>query len=357
MQVKDNDLVAATHGRSFWILDNISPLREMTPEVMGSSVTLFKVPMAYRALGRGFGGGGSADLGKAAPDYLRISGDGIGMHETRQADGTMAATYVNAGMNPPKGVLVTYYLKQTPDGPVTLSFLDSAGRTIKQFASGGGQGRGPRVTAVAGTNSFVWDMNYPGPREIPVGEFLPLEWARARAPVAVPGMYKVRLSVGGKDYEQSFEIRKDPRIATTQPELQAQFDLMMKLREEITAVTEGVERIHTIREQVDAAAKKGQNAGVLDAANKLDSKLTGIEGQLVRLINHADPMMVPPKTLNIRLAALTTVVQSADSAPTKQSYDVFEYLSAQVSNDLKQLQAIEQNEVPGLLKMAGAPAQ
>ncbi len=358
MIVKDNDLVAATHGRSFWILDNITPLRQITPAVLESSVTLFKVPMTYRPLGRGFGGGGgAADLGKAPPEYLRISGDGIGMHETLQADGTIAPTYVNAGMNPSKGVLVTYYLKQKPEGPVTLTFLDSTGHTIKQFASGGRQERGARVTTAAGTNSFVWDMNYPGPHEIPVGEFLPLEWARARAPVAIPGMYKVRLNVDGKDYEQSFEIRKDPRTQTTQQELQAQFDLMVKLREEITAVTDAVERIHKDRAQAAAAAKQTQDGGVRDAATKLDGSLTEIEGRLVRLINHANPMMLPPKTLNIRLAALSTVVQSADSAPTKQSYEVFAYLSGQVSDDLKQLTTIEQDKLATLLKSAGVPAQ
>jgi hypothetical protein len=197
-------------------------------------------------------------------------------------------------------------------------------------------------------------MNYPGPREIPVGEFLPLEWARARAPVAVPGTYKVRLSVGGQDYEQSFEIRKDPRVKASQQDLQAQFDLMVKLGNEITAVTDGVDKIHKIREQVQAAAKQAQGrTDVQEAAEKLDGTLTGIEGHLTRLINHADTMMVPPKTLNIRLAALTTVVESADSAPTKQSYDVFSYLSGQANDELNQLETVEE-QLPAFLKMAGS---
>lgn len=359
MKVKDNDLVAATHGRSFWILDNISSLRETTPEVAQSSAHLFTVPMVYRTMNKGAAmwdpsGSNSAQLEKAGLDYLRISGDGIALHATREGDGTMAATYLNAGMNPPKGVVVDYYLKQRPGGPVTLSFLDSKGQVIKQFSSEAGQGPGPRVSTNPGTDRFIWDMTYPGPREIPVGEFLPLEWAHARAPVAVPGTYKVRLSIGGENYEQSFEIREDPRIKTSQQDLQAQFDLMIKLRDEITAVTDCVDKIHKLREQVNAAAKQAQGRpGVQEAAEKLVSTLTGIEGHLIRLIDHADTMMVPPKTVNIRLAALTTVVESADSAPTKQSYDVFNYLSGQVNDELSQLKMVEQ-QLPGFLKMAGS---
>jgi photosystem II stability/assembly factor-like uncharacterized protein len=361
MRVKDNDLVAATHGRSFWILDNISSLREITPEVTQSSVHLFTVPVAYRSVAREAAmwdpsaSGNPAQFEKAGPDYLRISGDGIALRPTQQGDGTMAATYVNAGLNPPKGVVVDYYLKQKPEGLVTLSFLDTGGRVIKQFTSEPAQGRGPRVSTAPGTNRFVWDMAYPGPREIPVGDFLPLEWAHARVPIAVPGIYKVRLSAGEQDYEQSFEIKEDPRIKVSQPDLQAQFDLMVKLRDEITAVTDCVDRIHKIRAQVKAAAQQAQGRpGVQEAADKLDSTLTGIEGHLVRLINHADPMLVPPKTINIRLAALTTVVESADSAPTKQSYDVFNYLSGQANDGLNQLKTVEQQQLPEFLKLAGS---
>ncbi|HVC92060.1 MAG TPA: hypothetical protein VND64_00125 [Pirellulales bacterium] len=357
MMVKDNDLVAATHGRAFWILDGLNVLREMTSKVTASSVHLFTLSVAYRMMGGGYGGRGFNQLQKFGPEYLRISGDGIALHETKQGDETMGATYLNAGTNPPKGIVVTYYVKQKPDGPVTLTFMDSKGQVIKQFSSEAGGRLGPRVETAAGTDEFVWDMTYPSPREVPVGPFLPLEWARARAPIAVPGTYKVRLSVGGQNYEQSFEIRKDPRIKATQQDLQAQFDLMIKINDEVTVVTDGVDRIHQIRRQVDAAVSQVQGrAAVTEAAKQLDDTLTGIEGHLTRLINPTDSMMVPPKTLNIRLAELTTVVESADAAPTQQSYDVFKYLSGQANNELVQLKAVEQQQLPSFLKLAGSSA-
>ncbi len=357
MKVKDNDLIAATHGRAFWILDGINSLREITPEVTQSSVHLFTVPMAYRSMEGGFGGGRFAQLEKAGPGYVRISGDGIALHETREADGTMTATYLNAGMNPPKGVVVTYYLKQKPDGPVTLTFLDSNGKVIKQFSSGAGQEREPRVSTAPGTNRFVWDMNYPSTRQLPRGGFSAIEWANARAPVAVPGTYKVRLSVGGQDYEQSFVIREDPRVNVSQQDLQAQFDLMMKIGSEINTVTDTVHQIQKARAQVEAAAKQAQGrTDVQEAATKLDAALTGVESNLLRMVNPADPMIAPPKTVNIRLAALTDVVESADAVPTKQSYDVFDVLSGQVNEAQNQLKPILEQQLPAFLKMAGSSA-
>ena len=355
MRVKDNDLIAATHGRAFWILDDISPLREVTPEVTQSAVHLFDVPVTYRLMAGGFGGGGFGQMEKAGPEFLRVSGDGIALHETQEADGTMTATYLNAGMNPPRGVVVTYYLKQKPEGPVTVTFLDSRGQEIEHFSSG--QQGGPRVPAAAGTNRFVWNMDYPNARQLPRDGFAAVEWENARAPLAVPGSYKVRLSVGGQDYERDCEIREDPRVNVSQQDLQAQFDLMLKIRDEINTVTDTVNQIRKVREQVEAAAKQAQGRpGVQEAATKLEGALAGVEGELVRMINPVDPMMVHPKTLNIRLAALTTVVESADAVPTKQSYDVFDYLTGQVNDELNQLKPILQQQLPAFLQMAGSSA-
>jgi hypothetical protein len=136
---------------------------------------------------------------------------------------------------------------------------------------------------------------------------------------------------------------------------------MIKLTDKITAVTDGVDEIHKFREQVKAVAKQAPDRpGAQEAADKLDGALSSIEGNLTRLINRTDPIMVPPKALNIRLAALTTVVQSADSRPTKQSYDEFTYLSGQENDELNQLKMVEQQQLPAFLKMVGSspnPAQ
>jgi photosystem II stability/assembly factor-like uncharacterized protein len=359
MMVKNNDLIAATHGRSFWILDGLNVLRELTPVVNHSSVHLFSVPVTYRAMGGGGGGeGGGGPLGRQTPSSdVRISGVGIALHQTRQADGSIEPTYLNAGTNPPKGVVVSYYLKQKPDGPVTLAFMDAKGQGIQQFSSEEGVRLGTRVKIAPGTNQFVWDMAYPDAKELSRGDFSGIEWANARSPMAVPGTYKVRLSVGGQNYEQSFVIREDPRVDATQQDLQAQFDLMMKIQAEINTVTDTVHQIDEAREQVVAVAKQAHGrSDVESAAAKLSTALYGVESDLVRMIDPAHPMFVHPKTVNLRLAELTTVVEGSDAVPTRQSYDVFDLLSSQTADAQKHLKPILGDQLPALLKMAGGGA-
>ena len=354
--VKDNDLVAGTHGRAFWILDDLTPLREMTREVTEAPAHLFKVLPTYRLLGgRGSGGGGGGPA--SGPDYLRISGDGIALHETRRADGTVARTYLNAGNNPAAGVVVTYYLKQKPEDDVSLTFLDANNQVIRQLSSAGSEGGGPGVPAAPGTNRFVWDMTYPGAREIPPGQFLPLEWARAQLPVAPPGRYKVRLHAGGRDYEQTFEIRKDPRVSATEQDLRAQFALMLQVRDKLSQVTDAVNEVRKVRGEVAQAAKRmGVGSGAqaaTEAAAKLDARLVEIEGTLTRLLG-PNPMRVPPKTLNIRLATLTAVVQSSDEAPPRQAYDVFEDLAGRADAQLTELKNLKEREISEFMKMVAA---
>jgi hypothetical protein len=354
MKVKNDDLIAATHGRAFWILDGLHVLREISPEVTSAAVHLFTVPLTHRLMGPGFDFDNLGTHEKHGADFVRTMGDGAALHQTRQADGSVAVTFLDAGTNPPKGVVVTYYLQQKPDGRVTLTFMDSQGKVIERFSSGSSEGSGPQVGTEAGTNRFVWDMNYPNATQLPQAVYAEEERSDARAAVAVPGTYKVRLSVGGQDYEQSFVIQEDPRVAVTQQALQAQFDLMMKIDAQIDSVADAVQRIQRARDQVAAVKKQAQrNRRVQAAADKLDAELHDVQGVLVRMIDPAHPMYMPPKTVNMRLQELTTVVESADAAPTRQSYEVFDLLSRQATSALNRLQPLLDQQLPALLKKAG----
>jgi photosystem II stability/assembly factor-like uncharacterized protein len=354
MKVKNDDLIAATHGRAFWILDGLHVLREITPEVTASSAHLFTVPLAYRLMGPGFDFSRLGVSAKAGPAYVRILEDGIALHARREADGSVETTYLNAGTNPPKGVVVTYYLGQKPNGPVTLTFMDSRGKVIKQFSGASGERFGPQVSALPGTNRFVWDMTYPNAKELPQRAFAAEERGDARAAVAVPGQYKVRLSVGGSNYERSFVIKEDPRVDVTQRDLEAQFDLMMRIDAQVDEVTDTVQRIQKARAQVAAVKKRAQGRSEVEAAaDRLDAALYGVESNLVRMIDPAHPMYMHPKTVNIRLQELTTVVESADAAPTRQSYAVFNVLSGQMKDALSTLKPLLDEQLPKLLKAAG----
>ncbi len=335
--VKDNDLVAATHGRALWILDNLTTLREIDSDVTASSVHLFRVDPMYRLLGGEHEGGGSQSA-NFGPDYLRISGDGIALHVSRGPDGALHRTYLNAGNNPPNGVVITYYLKQKPQGDISLSFFDANNKLIRQFTSTlqPGDRRAP-LSAEPGTNEFVWDTAYPGAEEITAGPFLPLEWAHALPPVAPPGTYKVRLRVGGEDYEQQFEIRKDPRVSASLEDLQRQFALMLEIHKKLGEITNSVTEIRALRSHLDDAlhhAPSGSHEAA--TATQLNKELRDIEGTLTRLLG-PNPMFLPPKTLNIKFAALTVVVQSSDTAPTQQAYDVFNDLSSRLDTQTARL--------------------
>jgi hypothetical protein len=349
--VKDNDLVAGTFGRAIWILDDLTPLREISRQVSQADAHLFGVPPAYRLIGggRGFGRGANVD-----PQYLRIGSDSIAIQEVRKPDGRTVRTVLNGGQSPAPGVWMSYHLKQKPDGTVSLTFLDGKNQVIRTYTNGATDESGPRVPAQPGTNRFIWDMTYPNARELSPGPLTRLEWARAMPPVAPPGTYKVQLRVNGQVYEQPFEIRKDPRITASQQDLEAQFAFTVKIRDRLSEVTDAVNELRKARGQVEEAetAAAGR-AEVQAAAARVKEKLLAIEGILTRLPGSSS-MQVPPKTLNIRLAALTSVVQSADEVPTRQSYEVFDSLSARVAIELTQLKEVTSREVPNFLKMSGA---
>ncbi len=341
MQVKNDDLVISTQGRAFWILDDLTPLHQLTDEVAKADMYLFKPRKTVRM--RGFGG-------------FRIP--------------------TNVGENPPNGVMVFYYLKEKPEGEIKLEFLDADGNVIRTFKSKKkkegqpedvfarffGRGREPNVSKEKGMNRFVWDMRYPGASRVK-GAVL---WAaELRGPVAVPGKYKVRLTVGDQSMEQEFEIVKNPNLKdVTQEDLQAQFDLLMKIRDRITDAHDAVNQIRDIKKQVNDLAKRVQatdnGEAVAKAAKALVKKLSAIEEEILQVKSKSrqDPLNFPIK-LNNKLASLARVVGSADARPTKQSYDVFNELSAQLDKQLTALNTVIQEEVPkfnDLVRQQNIPA-
>jgi photosystem II stability/assembly factor-like uncharacterized protein len=336
VQKREMDLVVATHGRSFWILDDLTPLYQLTDDVAKADVHLFKPRATYRMRGGGgFGGGG----GRAS-----------------------------VGRNPANGVVVYYYLKNKPRDEVKLEFLQEDGTVIRSFSSraerqdgegpqatqaeefgfGFGAGAQQRVPADSGMNRFVWNMRYPDATTLP-GLIL---WAGTTAgPVAVPGNYQVRLTVGGKSWTQPFEIKKDPRLATTQEDYQAQFDLLIKIRDKVSAAHEAVNTIREVRKQAEDLIKRLQGQpsakAVSDAFKVLNDQMTPVEEEIVqvKIKSNQDALNYPIK-LNNKLAALTVIVASMDARPTKQSYEVFEDLSAKLDVQLAKYREIMAKGLP-----------
>ena len=297
MLVKDDDLVVATHGRGFWIMDNISSLRSITPEVASAPVHLFEVAPAVRRL-RGGRGWTQAGPGEAAN-------------------------------NPPSGVVIEYYLAEEPAGDVMLTIMDGGGEVIREFSSASEGHRSP--STAAGTSRFLWDMRYPG-AELPppagaLGGFQSVDHSPPAPPIVVPGRYAVRLSVDGQEYEQPFEIRKDPRVRASDADLRAQFELMVDVQDRFAEVVGALIRTREVRARVEQRRAESPEGSRAEADGVLE-RLKEIEGILaIEMGSEAHPMMWGPPGLTEKLSTLSGAVGAADARPTESMYAVFEDLS------------------------------
>jgi hypothetical protein len=305
------------------------------------------------------------------------------------------------GRNPPNGAVVYYSLKAKPTTDVVLEFLDSSGKSIQKFtgkapkaekpatlaqaapsptaspaaaasptptpgvaqvttppeepqapsgeeSEGFGGGRTPRLTTDVGLNRFVWDLRHAESVRFP-GMIL---WAgEMRGPRVVPGMYQVRLTVDGKTATENFEVKPDPRVSTSAAEYAKQLELGLKIRDKVTETHNAIIQIRDVRKQVDDLLKRiaGQPSYkvINDAATALKKNLASVEESLYQTKNQSsqDPLNYPIR-LNNKLAALAGVVQSADTAPTEQSYAVYDEIVVQIDAQIAKVAQIMKTDVP-----------
>jgi hypothetical protein len=210
----------------------------------------------------------------------------------------------------------------------------------------------------AGLNRFTWDMRYPGFTEFP-GMIM---WAaRNRGPVALPGQYQVRLTADGAAQDQPAEIRTDPRAGTVaSADLERRFELASQIRDRVTQANDAVLLVRGIRQQLDAIRKQTQDKSILRDADRLDQRIGAIEGRIYQVRNQSrqDPLNFPIM-LNNKLAGLMGVVESAETAPTEQSFAVFRDLSARLETELAALKSVLDKDLPPLnakLRRANLPA-
>jgi len=354
--VKDTDLVVATHGRSFWILDDITPLRQISDKVQSSPAHLFppRPGIRFKSIG------GFSQVPASGLFYRKSGVATIAARRRQKPNGETVDEFLNAGRNPPDGVIVTYYLKEQPEGEVKLSFLDANEREIRSFSSeekaeelspaeisGTAKAKELRIPKEAGTNRFVWDIRYPGPAK--VDGFMGGDNVLV-GPAVPPGTYQTRLTIGDQVYTESFEIQKDPRVSATQADLEAQCALLLRIRDRLTETHQSIKSIRDMRRQIEEWERRTQGQKeyerIAEAGKALKEKLSAIEEELIQVkakvrqdtLNH-------PAKLNVKLAGLTGVVASADAAPTKQAYELFEDLSTRIQVQLQRLQELIDTDV------------
>ncbi|HEX9121378.1 MAG TPA: hypothetical protein VF840_12640 [Terriglobales bacterium] len=286
--VHDDDLVIATHGRSFWILDDLTPLRQISPEIAKSAAHLFAPQVAMRV---------RSDVGHDTP---------LPPDEP-------------AGQNPPSGAILDYYLG-TPAKEVTLEILDASGKLVRRFSSAEKPVEPDKNVAFpsywfappqeletsAGEHRLVWDLRYPDPPSRQKNYDLSAVYGTGikglpRGPLVLPGKYEVRMTVDSKSYSQPLMVKLDPRLKVSAADLQKQFELEM----EISAA---------MRQGYAALQERRRNASATPAQEQ------------------GDPLA---RTLN-NLASLLEVVDTADAAPTQQAQEAWQELWAKLEQQLQQ---------------------
>ena len=319
IEVQKDDLVIATHGRSFYILDDINWLRQTTPEIAKAPAHLFIPRPAVHNVD-------DADL-----DYTLAKPSDKVTIEVLDANDKLVQTFVSAA--PGK-------------------------KTSEEDDSGDRRGAVKPPTNNAGLNRFTWNLRYPGPFAFPG---MVLWGANAKmGPAAVPGTYHVRLTANGVTEEQTLLVKKDPRLNVSQEDLQKQFDLASKLCDQLSQADRIVSKIREIKKQVDDRVKA--DASLKPQADALEARLTVIEETVYQVKNRSDqdPLNFPIR-LNNYIGALARSVMSGDGAPTSQAYVVEDELAGRltteqkafddvVSTDLKRLNAtLEQNRLTPVL--------
>ena len=340
MVVHDNDLVAATYGRAFWVLDDLSPLRQMTPDIASAPAHLFKPATAIR------------------------------LRNNMNQD-TPFPPEMPAGDNPPTGAVLDYLLKSAPAGDVTLAIFDQAGKLVRELSSKPEPQLGeppPQVPNYwlyhptplpknAGENRYVWDLRYPAPEAVqhtyPISAFYQSTHAEPQGPFIVPGNYEVRLTVDGKTYTQPLTVKMDPRVNVTQAALEQQLAFQSKVAALVTLSYQYHQRaaklLGEVADRQNALQKNEQAKSTLQAVNAFQAKLLKIEGQEERGYFPRFGKPKPTFTLvNSETAALSEAVDMADAAPTEPMQTAYRDYCRDMANLAGQLNTVLKQDLPAI---------
>jgi photosystem II stability/assembly factor-like uncharacterized protein len=352
LKLKDSDLVAATHGRSFWILDDVSALRGLAD---GARTTRLFAPRTTIRTKLHWSAGANVRTGIAYGPAFGIDGSTVMVD---RPDGTRVREHLDVGENPPNGAVLYYWLAEDSSEPVTLTFRDSSGRKIIAYASDSKDAPPHRKPGTkAGLNRFVWDLKHPGPDRIDYGLAPPRPKPLAPdpenppGPTVVPGTYGVELGVGHWKESASFTIVKDPRLSTTPEQYAAQFALHRELVASVSKLKNAVNRLRRMKRQLDEVGERaGEGDRALrDRAAAIVSKLSEIEQVMV------DPqrksvrdVLRNPAGLNDTLMDMVAMATTADAAPTSQTREVSREVMDKVDSEVARFEAIVDGDIAEL---------
>ncbi|HEV7349519.1 VPS10 domain-containing protein [Telluribacter sp.] len=331
IQKREKDLVVATHGRSFWVLDDLTPLYQLNAEVARADSYFFQPNHTYRTSG-----------------------------------GSQLVEVPSEGENRANGVVLRYYLKEAPSEELKMHFLTARGDSILTYSSKKNKKGEPfkpsgnfytdeqmtrpgSLSAQAGTNTFVWDMRYPDAVQV---EGTNIMWSgSAVGPKAVPGTYQAHLYAGTRLLgKQEFQILKDPRLTTSDADFQEQIALIQKINQKLSETHKAINQLRSIRKQVNeylGTVKDSTHSRRLkEMAKPMLEEFETIENALMQPKSKAlqDALNFPIQ-LNDKLAGVKTVVMASDHKPTTSSYAAFEDISKRIDAHLGKLKQLVEREV------------
>jgi photosystem II stability/assembly factor-like uncharacterized protein len=357
--VKGTDLVVATHGRSFWILDDLTPLRQMEDGVTGEASHLFapRPTTRFRVYGHG--------NGRKVAGFVNYKMTGpvtVAFRPVETPMGTKIEDFLDAGRNPPDGAIIHYWLREKPEGEAKLAILDAEGRVVREFGSASKDA--PRAPEQPGANRFVWDLRYASPTPLEDRPGLDPQRAQAEAaataPRALPGTYRVRLTVGDASQIQPLDVLPDPRLPVSAEDLAAQFALKLAIRDRLSEVHEMLNQIQRVRRQLDEWERRvkasGDHPSILEAAKGLRDGLAAVEDDLLQV--NADKPQPGTARLKEKLATLSAMIDESDDAPTRAARQVFDLLSSRVEEVQGRLRALISQDLARFdeqIRQAGIP--
>ncbi|HZC06558.1 MAG TPA: hypothetical protein VE338_13060, partial [Ktedonobacterales bacterium] len=330
--VHETDLVAATHGRSFWILDDLSPLYQMAnAQAPSQPVTLFTPRPTVRSRFETRKEDGES---AAFTQYLMTGPLTVSYRLTKAPDGSTRKTFLDAGANPPSGVIFHYALGEATTEPVELTIHDAEGATLRTFSSK--SEHEPRLRVRQGANRFVWNLRYtpvePLVDDPKANEPDTRETLEGLAPRALPGEYEARLRLGETVVSQRFSIVPDERLGVSPEALQEQFTLKRAIYQQMQEIHQMVNQLRRVHKQVSDWSERTKShenwSQWREKANALRDKVKALEGQLVNL--EEEKLKPGPGRLAERLTILSSMIDESDDAPTRGAHEVFAMLSEQV---------------------------
>ena len=313
LAIKNDNLIAATQGRSFWMIDDLTPLHQLSSNLVKEDVILFKPQDSYRM------GGGNGRISKTA------------------------------GTNHPGGVAINFFIKEKEaNNPISLQIFDSNNKLIKAFSTKPNKNKKEETLKLEnGNNIFYWDMMYPGAEKV---KGMILWWASLNGPMALPGNYKVTLTMGEISKSQNFTILKNPVSETSIADAKAQFNFINDINAKVTEIHKALKNVKKVRAQVKALKKSikenEKHAGLLTYADNLLKEMTSIEETLyqTKSKSNQDPLNFPIR-LNNKLAHLNSLTRIGSYAPTQQAIDFKNEINKKIDQELAKLYDLFDNKV------------